>query len=175
MFNDPNGWDTVKLPLEVFTRTDLTDAPANLTKLYVVFEVLFQGSSSVTVQVRNIRYAPEKVPLRLPPSPLTPVSSPFNVYTDVVAPENHYVPTGFMGDTKDIAMREDWPKNPHRGATCIQVVYSGAASPGIRVGWRLLASPPEQLGKGAGANWVQPELSFSALVLGPRWPRERAD
>jgi hypothetical protein len=54
----PNRWDIVKLPLEVFTRTDLTDFPADLTKLYVVFEVVFQGSSNVTVQVRNIRYTP---------------------------------------------------------------------------------------------------------------------
>ena len=143
----PNGWDTVKLPLEVFTRTDLTDVPADLTKLYVVFEVVFQGSSSVTLQVRNIRYSPEKVPLRLPPSSLTPVSSPFNVYTDAGAPENHYVPTGFMGDTKDITMREGWPKNPHRGATCIQVVYSGAASQGF--GWAGVywQAPPNNWGK----------------------------
>jgi hypothetical protein len=45
------SWATVKLPLNAFVSADLT-------KLYVVFEVVFQGSSSVTVQLRNIRYSP---------------------------------------------------------------------------------------------------------------------
>jgi exo-beta-1,3-glucanase (GH17 family) len=46
-----NSWAAVKLPLKVFVGADLT-------RLYIVFEMLFQGSSSLTVQVRNIRYSP---------------------------------------------------------------------------------------------------------------------
>jgi exo-beta-1,3-glucanase (GH17 family) len=45
------SWTTVKLPLKAFVGADLT-------KLYVVFEMAFHGSSSFTVQVRNIRYSP---------------------------------------------------------------------------------------------------------------------
>jgi glucan 1,3-beta-glucosidase len=44
-------WSTITLPLNMFTNVDLTH-------LYVVFELLFQGSSSTTVEVRNIRYSP---------------------------------------------------------------------------------------------------------------------
>ena len=43
-------WSTITLPLNTFTSADLTH-------LYVVFEVLFTGSSSATVYVRNIRYS----------------------------------------------------------------------------------------------------------------------
>ncbi|MGZ6356791.1 MAG: glycoside hydrolase family 17 protein [Ktedonobacteraceae bacterium] len=45
------NWATFKLPLKAFVG-------ANLTRLYIVFEIFFQGSSTVTVQVRNIRYSP---------------------------------------------------------------------------------------------------------------------
>ncbi len=44
-------WSTITLPLSAFTGVDLKH-------LYVVFEVLFHGSSSVTVEVRNVRYSP---------------------------------------------------------------------------------------------------------------------
>jgi len=44
-------WSTMTLPLNAFTGVDLAH-------LYVVFEVLFQGSSSATLYVRNIRYSP---------------------------------------------------------------------------------------------------------------------
>jgi len=44
-------WSTITLPLTAFTGADLAH-------LYVVFEVLFQGSSSATVYVRTIRYSP---------------------------------------------------------------------------------------------------------------------
>ncbi len=44
-------WSTITLPLNTFTGVDLTH-------LYVVFEVLFQGSSGATLDVRNIRYSP---------------------------------------------------------------------------------------------------------------------
>jgi exo-beta-1,3-glucanase (GH17 family) len=45
------SWVTVKFPLKAFVGV-------NLTQLYIVFEVVFQGSSSVGVQLRNIRYSP---------------------------------------------------------------------------------------------------------------------
>lgn len=44
-------WSTITLPLNTFANVDLSH-------LYVVFELLFQGTSSVTVGVRNIRYSP---------------------------------------------------------------------------------------------------------------------
>lgn len=44
-------WSTVSLPLNTFANVDLTH-------LYVVFEVVFAGSSSITIELRNIRYSP---------------------------------------------------------------------------------------------------------------------
>lgn len=44
-------WVTYTRPLSVFSDADLTH-------LYVVFEVVFAGASSLTVQVRNVRYSP---------------------------------------------------------------------------------------------------------------------
>ncbi len=44
-------WATYTRPLTVFSDADLTH-------LYAVFEVVFKGTSSVTLQVRNVRYSP---------------------------------------------------------------------------------------------------------------------
>lgn len=56
-------------------------------------------------------------------------------------PENHYAPTGWMGDYQDITMTQNCADDPHSGRTCIRVVYSGAASQGN--GW-------------AGVYWQDP-------------------
>jgi len=44
-------WSTISLPLNTFANVDLAH-------LYVVFEILFQGSSEAAVEVRNIHYSP---------------------------------------------------------------------------------------------------------------------
>jgi TIR domain len=62
------------------------------------------------------------------PNPSSPVSSPFNVYTDAYARGNHYTPTGFMGDSNTIKLTESWRENPHSGTTCIRADYSGIAT-----------------------------------------------
>jgi hypothetical protein len=142
-------WATVALPLDTFTNIDPTH-------VYVVFEVNFQGSSSTTVDLRNIRYSPDTAVL--PPSP--PILPPFNVYTDWGDPGNHYVPSGWMGtainartdnnlsschpsptSNSDISLTENWTENPHSGKTCIRVVFHAA-------------TPPDQ--NWAGVYWQDP-------------------
>ena len=44
-------WATIMLLLSTFTKV-------NLAHIYVVFEMDFQGQSSTTVELRNIRYSP---------------------------------------------------------------------------------------------------------------------
>jgi hypothetical protein len=44
-------WKTYRQPLSPFSQADRTH-------LYIVFEVVFAGSSSVTIELRNIRYSP---------------------------------------------------------------------------------------------------------------------
>jgi exo-beta-1,3-glucanase (GH17 family) len=47
----------------------------------------------------------------------------FYVYRDADSPDNHYKPTGYMGDIGDIHIDEASEENPHSGTTCIRVVY----------------------------------------------------
>ena len=57
---------------------------------------------------------------------------PFNVYTDANAPDNHYTPSGWMGDYGDIKMNEQFLTNPHGGSTSIQIGYSAKGAQGAR-------------------------------------------
>ena len=108
-------WSLVALPLKTFANVDLKH-------LYIVFEVIFQGSSAATLDVRNVRYSPNDASLSPPP----PILGTFAVYIDWGAPGNHYVPSGAMGDYDAIMTKEDWATLPHSGTTCIQITYTGA-------------------------------------------------
>jgi len=57
----------------------------------------------------------------------------FVVYTDKNARDNHYIPSGWMGDYGDVRINDQSMDNPHSGTTCLQFVYSGKKSQGQ--GW----------------------------------------
>ena len=133
-------WSTVALPLSLFANVDLRH-------LYVVFEVVFQGSAAETVDMRDLRYAPATVPAPA----FRPAQMPFPVYTDGGDPGNHYVPSGYMGDYQAVTMNQFWTGHPHDGKTCIQVTYRGAVPGGI--GW-------------AGVYWQSPVDNWGT-VPGP--------
>jgi len=57
---------------------------------------------------------------------------PFPVYTDGRSPDNHYIPSGYMGDYSDITMDTSSFDNPHSGTTCIKIVYTNDSSQGAR-------------------------------------------
>ena len=133
-------WTTVALPLSLFANVD----PRHL---YIVFEVVFQGTAAETVQMRNLRYSPATVPAPV----FGPVPMPFAVYTDGYDPGNHYVPSGYMGDVGAITMNQTWTRGPHHGKTCIQVKYSGPVPGGV--GW-------------AGVYWQSPADNWGT-VPGP--------
>ncbi len=48
----------------------------------------------------------------------------FNVYSDRTARDNHFMPSGWMGDYGDIKLDTGWKDNPHSGTTCIKIVYT---------------------------------------------------
>jgi len=52
----------------------------------------------------------------------------FVIYLDKNAKDNHYIPSGWMGDTGDIKMNDLSADNPHGGTTSIQFVYSAKKS-----------------------------------------------
>jgi hypothetical protein len=133
-------WSTVALPLSLFANVDKRH-------LYVVFELVFQGSAAETVDLRDVRYASTAVP-----TPVSlPAQMPFPVYTDGADPANHYVPSGSMGDHGAVSIDQFWARSPHDGKTCIRVVYSGPVSGGV--GW-------------AGVYWQSPVDNWGT-VPGP--------
>lgn len=71
---------------------------------------------------------------------VTPFST-FPIYTDGRSPDNHYIPSGYMGDYSDVKIDGSSFESPHSGTTCIKIVYTNAASQGAR--W-------------AGVQWQSP-------------------
>ena len=75
---------------------------------------------------------------------------PFPVYTDGRSPDNHYVPSGYMGDYPDVAVDTSSFDNPHAGTTCIKVVYSNASSQGARWAGMYWQNPANNWGDREG-------------------------
>ncbi len=80
-----------------------------------------------------------------------PEPMPFAVYIDKRSVENHFVPSGFMGDYSDIKMNDASEEDPHSGDTCIKFVYTAKASRGAR--W-------------AGVYWLEPANNWGQLDKG---------
>ncbi|MCX5714588.1 MAG: hypothetical protein NT033_07280, partial [Candidatus Omnitrophica bacterium] len=71
----------------------------------------------------------------------------FKVYTDKRSPDNHFIPSGWMGDYGDIKLNDQAMDNPHSGTTCMQFVYSAKKSQGQ--GW-------------AGVYWQNPANNWGS-------------
>ncbi|MBI5554705.1 MAG: hypothetical protein HY920_02480 [Elusimicrobia bacterium] len=69
----------------------------------------------------------------------------FPVYTDAKSADNHFSPSGWMGDYGDLKVNDRWRQNPHRGATCIQWKYSAKGT--NKAGW-------------AGCFWQNPSNNW---------------
>ncbi len=69
----------------------------------------------------------------------------FVVYLDKNAKDNHYIPSGWIGDYGDIKMIDQSAENPHSGTTSIQFVYSAKKTQGQ--GW-------------AGVYWQNPASNW---------------
>ncbi|MFH2136922.1 MAG: hypothetical protein ABII88_00250 [Candidatus Omnitrophota bacterium] len=54
----------------------------------------------------------------------------FGVYYDRGNRNNHFVPSGWMGDFGDVQMNERAEENPHSGKTCIKFTYSAKGKQG---------------------------------------------
>jgi hypothetical protein len=52
----------------------------------------------------------------------------FDVYSDKDAGGNHFVPSGWMGDTGDLEYTDGCTTEPHSGATCIRIKYTARGS-----------------------------------------------
>lgn len=76
---------------------------------------------------------------------------PFTVYSDAGSPDNHYDPSGWMGDTGDISMTQESLTNPHGGSSCIRIGYSAKKTQGA--GW-------------AGVYWQNPSNNWGSKAGG---------
>jgi len=74
----------------------------------------------------------------------------FVVYQDKMSKENHYAPSGWMGDWADLKFDDMCKENPYSGQTCIQIVYSAKKSQGQ--GWAGIywQNPPNNWGSKKG-------------------------
>jgi hypothetical protein len=52
-----------------------------------------------------------------------PATLPFYIYEDQGSAKNHYIPSGWMGNTKAIKMDDGCMIRPHGGTTCLRVEY----------------------------------------------------
>jgi hypothetical protein len=48
---------------------------------------------------------------------------PFNIYDERGNANNHYIPSGWMGNTKGTRMDQACTNNPHSGKTCLRIDY----------------------------------------------------
>jgi hypothetical protein len=74
----------------------------------------------------------------------------FPIYTDGESPDNHYVPSGWMGDYGDIKANDKYLTNPHAGTTSTQIVYTNKASQGARWAGIYWQNPPNNWGTRPG-------------------------
>ena len=86
-------------------------------------------------------------PTLQPPSPPGPI---FNIFTDAAAPDNHYYPSGWMGDAEQpgrLSLTECWPANSHSGDTSIRIAYTQPV-----IGWAAVywLSPADNWGDRPG-------------------------
>ncbi len=74
----------------------------------------------------------------------------FPLYGDAKSPDNHYIPSGWMGDYGDIKFNDKHMENPHGGSTCIQIVYTNKATQGARWAGIYWQNPPNNWGTRPG-------------------------
>lgn len=67
----------------------------------------------------------------------------FYVYADFKSILNHYYPSGWMGDSRDLAFNQSYAKNPYAGKHCIRVQYN-----------------PRGNNRWAGIYWQQPSNNW---------------
>lgn len=76
---------------------------------------------------------------------------PFPIYSDASSTDNHFFPSGWMGDYGDLTVDEAHQVDPHGGATAFKVSYSAKGAQGAR--W-------------AGIYWQNPANNWGNVVGG---------
>ena len=80
---------------------------------------------------RNIGPSPSGIGMvyrKVNPSKVMGDGKIFNVYTNAKADDNHFIPSGWMGDYGDLKLNDKYFDDPHSGGSCIQIVYTNKAT-----------------------------------------------
>lgn len=76
---------------------------------------------------------------------------PFYIYADRSSANNHFIPSGFMGDFGDLKIDSGCKDDPYLGDTCVKIIYNGKATQGAR--W-------------AGIFWQNPANNWGTVDKG---------
>lgn len=76
---------------------------------------------------------------------------PFYVYSDSGSIDNHFIPSGWMGDYSDIKYIGASTDSPYSGKSCIKIIYNNNITQGAR--W-------------AGIYWLNPENNWGSIDAG---------
>jgi exo-beta-1,3-glucanase (GH17 family) len=82
-----------------------------------------------------------------------PLDTAFYVYKDAGWPDNHFAPSGYMGDIGDIHINQVYVENPHSGSSAIEVIYDAAGAAPNNCDF----SPPC---KWSGVYWLEPSNNW---------------
>ncbi len=93
-----------------------------------------------------------------PTSTSVPSPTPFYVYADRGAPVNHFVPSGWMGDTGDISLNDGYTGTTCGGTTAIRISYN-AQGDGPSYGCESYGPPCWW----AGVYWQEPENNWGFM------------
>lgn len=77
----------------------------------------------------------------------------FYVYADKNSPGNHFIPSGYMGDSTDIGVTADDMDRPYAGSTCIKISYNNRASNGARWAGMYWQNPANNWGSNASGGF----------------------
>jgi hypothetical protein len=91
--------------------------------LLLLFVFLVSLSSNLGAQATKTRGYPDK----------NKTIMPFAVYLENNSKQNHFAPSGWMGDYGDIKLDLACKENPRSGNSCIKIVYSAKSTQGA--GW----------------------------------------
>ena len=101
-----------------------------------------------TFYIDEIKYESDPT---MKPEVKKPESMPFYIYVDRGSINNHFIPSGWMGDYGDIRYDAGSSDDPYLGNSCIKIIYSGKGSQGAR--W-------------AGIYWQNPANNWGTVDAG---------
>lgn len=142
--------------------TEVTFGPFELTKNWKEYTINLAGKDLSSISggfgwVANADSNPNgatfyfddikfEADLSLKPEGKKPEEVPFYIYADSGSIQNHYIPSGWMGDYSDIKVEQGSKEDPYFGSTCLKAEYLNRVSQGARWAGVYWQNPPNNWG-----------------------------